>query len=90
MKMARLSIIVKGSSYMLSSEASETTTSTQIALLITGPQRAPLFMTSSKIYSKRNFHFYVFAWGDRRLRHCGRRITTAGNGPYWLGMLRRP
>jgi hypothetical protein len=51
MKMARLSTIMKGSGCILSSEASGMTTSTQPALLITGPLQVPLFVTSSKSIS---------------------------------------
>jgi len=80
-KLAMLSTTVRESGCMLSSEASGTTTSTQLALLVTGPLQVQLFATSS--------HFYVFVPGDGRLMSCGRRITAARSGPHWLGRLRR-
>ena len=88
-KMERSLIVMKGSGCMLSSKASGMTTLTPIAPLITGHLQVPLFVTSSEMYSKKNFHFYVFVLGNGRLRHYGRRITTAGSGPYWLGRLGR-
>ena len=42
-----------------------------------------------RFHLKKSFHFFVFVLGDGRLRHCGRRTTTAGNGLYWLGKLGR-
>ena len=84
-KMAKLLIVMKGSGCMLNSEASGTTTSTPIVPLITGPLQVQLFVTSSETYLKKNFLFYVFAMGDGKLRPYGKRITTAGSGPCWLG-----
>ncbi len=88
-KTARLSIIVRGSACMLSSEGFGMTISTQTAPRITGPLQAPPFVTNSGISLKKNFHFYDFVPGDGRSRHCGKRITTAGSGPRWLGKLGR-
>ena len=48
-----------------------------------------LFTTASKIHLKTSSQFYVFVLGDGRLISCGRRITTAGSSPHWLGRLRR-
>lgn len=89
MKMARLSISVRRRSCMLRSGASGTKTLTHSALLITGPLRVPLFVTSSETYSKTNFRFYVFVLSDGRSRHFGRKIITAGSDPYWIGGLGR-
>lgn len=86
-KMARSLVVTKESDYMLSSGASGMTTSTRTTLPITGPPQVPLFATSSEIRWKKNFLSYVSALGDGRSRHCGRRTTTAGNDPLWLGKL---
>jgi hypothetical protein len=88
-KMAMLLIIVKEGGCMLSSEGSGMTMSMPITLLITGLLLVRLSVTSSEMYSKRNFHSYIFALGDGRLRHCGKRITTAGSSLYWLDKLGR-
>lgn len=84
-KMARLLITVKGSSCMLSYVASGMTTLTQDALPITGPLWVPLFMTSSEIYSRKNFHFYAFALGDGRLWASMMRMAGEGKGEGEMG-----
>jgi hypothetical protein len=89
MKTARSLIIVKESGCILSSKDSEMTALMQITLRITGPLLVRLFVTSSETYLKRNSHSYASVLGDGRSRHCGKRITTAGNTLYWLDKLGR-
>ena len=74
---------------MLSFRASGMTTLTRTIPLITGLPQVLLSVTSSEIYWKKSSHFYVSVLGDGRLRCSGKRITTAGSDPCWLGRLRR-